>query len=280
MLLMVAPTARANWLDPLDNPPLPEGTFLIAGYFGYNHHPEYKIKDGPTFDIDFDISYTCFRPVYYGPKIADKLSWGLQAVFPTFMHLSMDGTKTNTGLADLNFGGFIFLYENDNSGLYVSFWEMIQAPTGSFDQNYPDVSPSYDAWWFQNQMCLGYYPGKFSFDAGLSYWLRLESDEHSYDYPDALELELIAGYAVTEKFRVALQGTLWWDLQDASISRNDIPHTKGTNYKAGLNLGYHLSHNLAVNLRYMHDVVSENYIKGSDTYLRLTYIWWPSSGGH
>lgn len=123
-----------------------------------------------------------------------------------------------------------------------------------------------------HQLAFGWYPGPWSFDACLNYWQK-DEDTAGDDVSDAVELEGVVAYAVTEKLRIGVQAAWWKDFDDIESGGDRLPGTQGENVKLGLNLGYMLQDNLMVNLRYMHDVKSEAYTKGSWTYLRLTYIF-------
>lgn len=185
----------------------------------------------------------------------------------------MANEESHSGLGDIIFGPFIFLYENQKANVYLSFWEFVQAPTGQYDRNTPDTNIGYDAWWFEHELAFGWYPGKFGIDANLNYWQRLESRKLNIDYPDALEFETVVHYGITKKFRVGINFAGWWDLDDLEIDNVTIPDSKGTNYKLGLNLGYNLSKHIILNLRTMFDVKSDNYTKGWWTYLRVLYLF-------
>jgi hypothetical protein len=88
-----------------------------------------------------------------------------------------------------------------------------------------------------------------------------------------VEFEIVAGYGITPNFRVGIQGDFWWGLDNYKVAGTEIPDSKERFTRVGVNLGYTLFENLQVNLRYMQDVSSENFTKGSWTYLRLVYIF-------
>jgi len=263
IFILISTTTWADVLDPLDNSSAPVGTKVLVSYFGYQHLPEYEDQNGTTEDIGVDVAYTAIRPVYFAGKVFGK-TWGVKAIIP-FQSLSTDGEDTVDGLGDLVVGPFIFLYENPVDQVFLSFWEFAYTPTGSDEV-------SNDSWWFQHQLAFGWYPGPWSFDACLNYWQK-DKDTAGDDVSDAVELEGVVAYAVTEKLRIGVQAAWWKDFDDIESGGDRLPGTQGENVKLGLNLGYMLQDNLMVNLRYMHDVKSEAYTKGSWTYLRLTYIF-------
>ena len=263
IFMMISTTAWADVLDPLDNSSAPVGTKVLVSYFGYQHLPEYEYQNGDTEDIGVDVAYAAIRPVYFAGKVFGK-TWGVNAVIP-FQSISTDGEDTVDGLGDLVVGPFIFLYENSTDQVFLSFWEFAYTPTGSNEV-------SNNSWWFQHQLAFGWYPGPWSFDACLNYWQK-DEDTAGADVSDALELEGVVAYALTEKMRIGVQAAWWKDFDDIESGGVSLPGTQGENVKLGINLGYMLQENLMFNLRYMHDVKSEAYTKGSWTYLRLTYIF-------
>lgn len=263
LLLTIGSMANADVLDPLDNAPAPVGTKVLASYFAYQHLPEYEDQDGNTVDIGVDVTYAAFRPVYFAGKVLGK-TWGVNGVIP-FFHIGTDGEDNADGVGDLVVGPFLFLHENPKEQFFLSFWEFAYTPTG-----HSDVSN--DSWWFQHQLALGWYPGPWSLDVCLNYWQR-DEDSAGDDLPDAFEAEAVLGYAVTDKFRFGVQAAWWKDFDDIESSGVSLDGTEGENLKLGFNLGYMLQENLMINLRYMHDVESEAFTKGSWTYLRIVYIW-------
>lgn len=261
--ITISTMAMADVLDPLDNASAPVGTVVLASYFGYQHLPEYETEDGTTVDIGVDVAYAAFRPVYFAGKVFGR-TWGVNGVIP-FYDISVDGGEQSDGLGDLVVSPFVFLYENTEDQIYLSFWEFIYTPTGTNEV-------SNDSWWFQHQIAFGWYPGAFSFDMCLNYWQK-DTDNAGDDVSDAFELEAVAAYAVTEKFRVGIQTAWWKDFDDVESGGVSLDGTQGENLKLGINLGYSLQENLMINLRYMHDVESEAFTKGSWTYLRLVYVF-------
>jgi hypothetical protein len=256
--------ASADVLDPLDNSSAPVGTTVLVSYFGYMHWPEYEDQNGHVDDIGTNISYAAFRPVYFAGKVFGK-TWGINGLIP-FQHVSIDDAESQSGVGDLVVGPFIFLYENFQTQTFLSFWEFAYTPTGSDDV-------SNDSWWFQHQLAFGWYPGPWSVDVCLNYWQK-DEDSDGNDVSDAFELEGVVAYGVTDKLRIGVQAAWWKDFDDIKDPGGaTLSGTQGENLKLGINLGYALQENLILNLRYMHDVDSEAYTKGSWTYLRLTYIF-------
>jgi len=271
IVLLIFTTTHADILDPYDNIVAPPGTFALGTYLMYQHYPEYSPKDFDDIDIGVDASILALRPIYFAPVQFFGHSWGFNAILP-MGQVSVKDTESTTGFGDLIFGPFIYLIENETDNIYLSFWEFIQAPTGKFSDELENNIGT-DRWFFEQELAFGWYPGKFGIDANLNWWIFNESSAHNIKPPMAIEFEAVFHYAVTEKFTVGLQGAAWWDLGDTEVDGMNIDGSKGDNIKVGLNFGYNLLENLIVNLRFMQDVRSENWTKGSWTYLRLLYIF-------
>ena len=263
IVLMMSFPVYADVLDPLDNASAPVGTKVIVSYFGYQHLPEYELQDGTAIDIGTDVSYAAFRGVYFAGEIAG-MTWGINGILP-LLHISEDFSKGAAGVGDIPIGPFIFLYENPDKQVFLSFWEFATTPIGNDDV-------SRDSWYFQHQLAFGWYPGPYALDVCLNYWQN-DEDAIGQDVPDAFELEAVVSYAVTERVRLGIQGALWRDLDDYKLGDVNLNGTQGKNMKLGFNVGYMLQENIILNFRYMHDVVSEAFTKGDWAYLRLVYVF-------
>jgi hypothetical protein len=270
--------AVADVIDPLDNGSAPPGLFALVGYLGHSHIPAVTDQDGNEFDFGLEASSLVIRPVYFMGRIADKYTYGLNAIIP-IVHLSLDSnnafgapSSNEFGLGDIGISPFIFLYENQESQIFLSFWEFIFAPTGDFDED-SAVNIGRDAWWFQHQLAFGWYPNQFGIDANINYFQFTESDKLNFHESDALELETVVHYALTDKFRVGINAAYWIGLEDAKDNGTTIPVSKPMNLKLGLNLSYALNENLSVGFRWMHDIDSENSTMGDSAYIKLAYVF-------
>lgn len=273
-----AAIGSADVLDPLDNMSAPPGTFVFLTYTGIAHFPDWADNNGDDYKLGLEQSFLLLRPLYVIGKIADKMTYGVNAVFP-IAHLSLDSDNelgapsvSEFGLGDIVLSPFIFLYENPDSQLYISLWEFVNVPTGDFDKNNA-VNIGRDTWFFQHQIALGWYPGKFGLDVCLNYWQYLESDDLKYDEPDAIEVEAVVSYGITDQFRAGVQAAYWIGIDDAEYDGVEVPDSEPMNLKLGLNLSYALKENFIAGIRWMHDVDSENYVEGDWVYLRLAYIF-------
>ena len=271
VVLVFAEFASADVIDPYDGMSAPPGTVALYSYFGQIHLPDIADNSGDKSHFGYDQSYMLLRPVYFLGQIADKLSYGFNAVLP-IAHVSLDGANNEFGLGDIGISPFIYLYENPNSKLYLSFWEFIFMPTGDYDKNNA-VNLGRDAWWFQHQLAFGWYPNKFGMDFNINYFQFTESNKLKYDEPDAIEFETVVHYGITDKFRAGINAAYWIGMDDAAYDGNSVPDTKPMNVKLGLNLSYALSEKITAGIRWMHDIDSKNYPSGDWVYIRLAYIF-------
>jgi len=278
VMLFFATVGSADVIDPMDNISAPPGTFVLVSYFNQLHYPDITDKDGNESNFGLDLSLLVLRPVYFIGKIADTLSYGVNAIIPVG-HLSFDSDNVfgapsvnEFGIGDIGISPFIYLYENPDTQLYISFWEFIFMPTGDYSMN-NFVNIGRDTWWFQHQIAFGWYPGKFGVDFNINYFQYTESDELNYDEPDALEFESVVHYAVTDKFRIGVNAAYWIGVDEAEIDGVTLPDTEPMSFKLGLNLTYALSENFIAGIRWMHDVDAENAPMGEWAYIKLAYVF-------
>ena len=269
-MLLVSP-AQADVLDPFDNMAAPPGTTALGVYFSYQTLPDYETADG-SIDIGAEAAALLLRPLWFGPKIAGKMTWGLNAIIPVAT-VSANDLDSQTGLGDIAISPFIFLYENEKSGLYISFWEFIYTPTGAYDEDNPDTSPGLDTWQFQHQLAVGWYPAPWGVDWTFNYWNRLESDKLKMDYQDFIETDLMAHYTFEAGLTVGVLGSFKWDLADLAVDGTDVPDTQGHRYSAGLGAMYSLTESVILSARWAHDFEAENHTKGDWIYLRAVFMF-------
>lgn len=269
--LFLCPVAKADVLDPFDNMSAPPGTFGLGVYLSYQNLPDYE-TGGDTFDIGVDAWAMLLRPIWFGPKIAGKMSWGLNAVIPV-ASVSANDLDSQSGLGDIAISPFIFLYENEKSGLYISFWEFIYMPTGEYDQNNPDTSPGLDTWQFQHQLAVGWYPAPWGVDFTFNYWNRLESDKLNMDYQDFIETDIMLHYTFGGGLTLGVMGSFKWDTAELKADGEDIPDTKGHRYAAGLSVMYPITETIIMSGRWVHDLEVDNHTKGDWMYLRVLFLF-------
>jgi hypothetical protein len=277
-ILSFTTLTTADVLDPLDNGAAPPGLFALVTYFGQTSIPDVTDENGDKHKFGLEASSMVIRPVYFIGQIKEKLTYGVNAIIPV-VSLSLDSnnafgapSSNEFGIGDIGVSPFIFLYENQESQVFLSFWEFVFAPTGEYHSD-DAVNIGRDAWWFQHQLAFGWYPNQFGIDANINYFQFTKSDELNYDEPDALELEAVAHYALTDKFRVGINAAYWFGVENAKDDGTTIHDSKPKNFKLGLNLMYTLSENLAVNFRWMHDIDSENSTMGDTGYIKIAYVF-------
>ncbi|MCD6185724.1 MAG: transporter [Deltaproteobacteria bacterium] len=276
ILAVFVSTAGADVLDPYDNMASPPGSLILVNYAGYMCGNNFYDQNGDKVgEFDLDYIYYVLRPVYTMKNKLFGHTWGFNAALPLASieyKPELNKKKSASGLGDIVVGPFVFLYENEKTGTYLSLWEFIYTPTGSWDKN-DSVNVGYHTWWFQHQVAYGQYWKKYALDICLNYWQKLEEQDHNYKEPDAFEFESIFTYNLTDKFYLAAHFDWWKSLENAESDGHDIHNSKTDFIKVGANLGYTINDKMGVNIRFMHDVEAQNYWKGPWVYLRLYFCY-------
>lgn len=270
VLVWAAPARASEDLDAFDNMVRAPGTLRLAVYLLHEDFPEY-VYDGDTYDYHAQSYELALQGIWYGPKIAGRFSWGLYGFLP-YARLEAEDEPSQTGLGDAGFGPFFYLYENHQSKLYVSFWEIAYAPTGKYDAADYN-SPGLDAWRFRHQIALGWYPGPFGLDWRVKYLTYLESDEAKLRYSDFIETDFVLHYTFGMGLTLGVVGNFHWDVTSMEEDGQTIDNTKGHYYSAGLNVLYPLTKNIVLSARWLHDLDVENNYKGDTYYLRMAFYF-------
>ncbi len=260
-------TARAGALDPFDNAPQPAGTLQLNLYLIQENYPDY-LAGSRAYDMGYKRGRLLLRPVWYGPKLGGKLSWGFHGEM-TYARISARGARSQSGLGDLVLGGFVYLYQH--AGLNLSLWEYLGIPSGKFDRNQPETSPGGDMWRFEHQLALGWYRGPWGLDCNLAYAQYQESDKLRMLYSDAVVGDLALHYTINQALTVGLVGGAYVEMDDFRLGGRRIPDTRGYSYYGGLGLMYRLGDGLALSARYARDLDVENSARGDRFYFRLQW---------
>ncbi len=149
---------QATVLDFQDNVANPPGFY---GYMYYNNDTAGRLTDNTGKKVaDLDLSYNVgtLKPSYYF-KLWDR-TFVLSASIPfgTASARNFFGEKErSSGLGDVVVAPAVFLYENNNTGTFVSFLENISIPTGDWSEGRairggPNLGLHY--WYFQHQLAF------------------------------------------------------------------------------------------------------------------------------
>jgi hypothetical protein len=185
--------------------------------------------------------------------------------------------ESSRGLGDVVIFPGVFLYENNDSGTFLSFWENISLPTGSWSEGRalrggPNLGTHY--WFLQHQLAFAqlFSKGKYSVDMNLNYYQRFEEPTLNARYGDSFEIEGIMGYGITDKLRAGVYADYWTDIKDTKIDGTRNEESKRKFFSVGPSLTYG-TEKWAIHFRFVPDVMSENGPKGVQTWLRFSYVF-------
>ncbi|MEJ2699785.1 MAG: transporter [Desulfuromonadales bacterium] len=271
LVLQWASSARAILIDPYDNFLPPDGFYGLL-YGNYYHAGQLNDGDGhKAANIDLTAKVTVLRGLYY--HHVGKIPLAFQLIIPVG---EVKETKLlnekSSGLGDITFGPAVFLYNNEQSNTYLSYWFYVTAPSGEYDKN-QTINFGQDNWYFEHQLAFEQIWKGFVYDMNLNYYHHLKDSDSDYKAPQRFEVEASLAYQVTDKLVLGVNGGGYWDLQDAKVQDTPVDGTKAERLQFGPTLGYQVTDKLGVNLRWTHDMVSENDTEGDDVWLRLAYAF-------
>lgn len=268
-----AGSAQAILIDPYDNVLAPDGYYGLA-YFNYYHAGELVGPNGEkAADIDLTATVGVLRPLAYfhlGP-----VPLAFQVIVPFGRVEESDLLdEDSSGLGDVIFGPGVFLYANQTSNTYVSYWFYAFAPTGAWDKDQV-INLGQHHWYFEHQLAFNQIFGKVVFDMNLNLYHHLEEPDNDVTLPPRFEIETSLAYQITDKLIAGVNWGGYWDLDQAEDGNgNAIPATKLKRFNQfGPTLGYQATERFGVNLRWTHDFSVANDTKGDDVWLRASYAF-------
>jgi len=272
-----AGSARAILIDPYDNVLAPDGYYAL-GYFNYYHANELTGPNGDEVgDLDLTATVGIARALMY--KHLGPVPAAFQVIVPFGKikgEFKFDGETifddTSSGLGDVVFGPGVFLYTNNDSGTYLSYWFYAFAPTGAWDEDQA-INLGLHHWYFEHQLAYNQLMGKFVFDMNLNYYHHTEESDRNYKAPPRFELETSLAYQVTEKLILGVNGGGYWDLDEGEVDGDSVDDTKAKRIQFGPTLGYQITERFGANLRWTHDMSAANDTKGDDVWLRASYAF-------
>ncbi len=267
---------EAVQLDFQDNVASPPG-FSAAIY--YNNYTAGRLTDHTgkkVSDLDLNYNVGTLKPAYYFKLWNRTFAINASIPFGTVSSRNSLGKKErSSGLGDITLSPGIFLYENNQTGTFLSFWEVVSMPTGNWSEGRslrggPNLGLHY--WYFQHQLSFAQllWKGKVSFDMNINYFQRLEEPRLDVRAGDSFEVEGILGYGITDKWRVGVYADFWTDVKDTKVNGTTIDDSKRKFFSIGPSVSYG-TEKWAVHVRFVSDVMSENGPKGFQTWLRFYY---------
>lgn len=271
LTLFWASSACAILVDPYDNFLAPDGYYGLL-YGNFYHADEITDSHGDkAVDVDLTAKVSVLRGLKYFHL--GKTAVVLQAIVPFG---EVKETKLldekSSGLGDIIFGPGVFLYADQEDNTYLSYWFYAFAPTGEWDKN-QSINLGLHHWYFEHQLAIAKMIGNFVYDMNLNYYQHTEESDNNYQAPDRFELEASLGYQLNPKIVLGLNGGGYWDLDDAEVDGATLADSKMKRIQFGPSFAYTINEKLSANLRWTHDLSSENDTKGDDVWLRLAYIF-------
>jgi hypothetical protein len=267
---------QATVLDFQDNVANPPGFY---GYIYYNNYTAGRLTDHVGKKVsDLDLSYNVgtLKPTYYF-KLWDR-TFAINASIPfgtVSSRNSLGEKERSSGLGDITLSPGIFLYENNQTGTFLSFWEVVSMPTGNWSEGRslrggPNLGLHY--WYLEHQLSFAQllWKGKVSCDMNINYFQRFKEPRLDIRAGDCFEVEGILGYGITDKLRAGVYADYWTDVRDTEVDGAKIDDSKRKFFSIGPSLTYG-TEKWAVHFRFVPDVMSENGPKGFQTWLRFLY---------
>jgi hypothetical protein len=268
--------AEAVQLDFQDNVASPPG-FSAAIY--YNNYTADRLTDHTGKKVsDLDLSYNAgiLKPAYYFKLWNRTFAVNASVPFGTVSSRNGLGEKErSSGPGDVTLSPGIFLYESNQTGTFLSFWEVVSMPTGNWSEGRalrggPNLGLHY--WYLEHHLSFSQllWKGKVSCDMNINYFQRFEEPCLDIRSGDSFELEGILGYGITDKLRAGVYADYWTDVTDTKIHGANIDDSKRKFFSIGPSLSYG-TEKWSVNFRFVLDVISENGPKGFQTWVRFLY---------
>lgn len=273
LTLSAAPARAAVVLiDQFDNVLAPDGYYSLL----YPNHYQAGAYNGPdgkkAADADLQLNLLFVRAIAY--KHVAKLPLAFQVILPVGqVEESKFLNSKSSGVGDLIFGPGVFLYANEKSATYLSYWLYAYAPTGDFDAA-RSVNLGGHHWYFEHQLALNQtIAKKIVLDANLNLYHHAEEPDNHLKSPLRFELAVIAGYQLTPKLVAGVHGGAYWDLDDLEASGVALADSAARKTALGPCLSYQLTDKLGATLRWTHDTSATNDFQGDDFWLRVAYAF-------
>jgi hypothetical protein len=268
--------AEAVQLDFQDNVASPPGFF---GYLYYNNYTAGQLTDHTGKKVSgLDLSYNVvtLRPAYYLKLWNRTFAVNVSIPFGTVSSRNSLGDKErSSGFGDITLSPGIFLYENNQTGTFLSFWEVTSMPTGNWSEGRalragPNLGLHY--WYLQHQLSFAQllWKGKVSYDMNINYFQRFKEPRLDIRTGDSFEVEGILGYGITDNWRAGVYADYWTDVGDTKIDGAKKEDSKRKFFSIGPSITYG-TEKWAVHFRFVPDVISENGPKGFQTWVRFLY---------
>lgn len=178
--LSLATMANAQEIQPYEFVPLPAGTNLLLGYYGYSHQTEYNIAKGPTVkDSGVEVNVALVRYVHFFDVGGHPAGVQLIQGFGSISAAHVDGQRLGSafGAQSTTFSAFIWPYVNTATKTNVITTAFLNPPIGSYDRR-SLVNLGDNRWRATLQIGLSQGIGdRFAFDAAFDAQLYGDNDK-------------------------------------------------------------------------------------------------------
>ena len=271
MALLWGGTAQAILVDPYDNALAPDGVYGLL-YGNYYHADEFTGPDGDK-AVSADLSAYVSLVRVIGYKKIGKLPAAFQIILPFGKIEEKKFFKESSeGIGDLTFGPGVFLYNNDDTRTYVSYWFYAFAPTGDFDKDRV-INLGRNHWSFEHQIAINKQYKGLVYDMNLNYYHHTEESKTKLERSDRFELETSIAYQLNDKLVLGINGGGYADFGKAKIDGVSAADTRAERWQVGPSIGYTINERMGVNFRWSNDVSATNDSKGNDIWLRVNYAF-------
>lgn len=218
-------------------------------------------KSGKSLSKDFGLfsAQEILRLCYYSPDF-------VATVVVPFGYTKISSLDQESfGLGDVSVGAGYFLPIKQVDilpMLFVKFpsGEYSAAKAANIGSNQHDIAP---------MIFIHKTMGKFSIDATVKYYFRLENNATDTLPGDELHLQGLLGYHVTDKFKFG-PSVNWMISKNKEQGGSVVSGSAREKLSVGADFYYRFSW-LSVTLTYLYDVYAENSVKGHFLQLKTVY---------
>ncbi len=237
-----------------------QGLYFLTYTYAY-FADETTDKSGKAVGKDFGLfsAQEILRLCYYSPEF-------VATVVVPFGYTKISSLDQESfGLGDVSVGAGYFLPFKQVDILPMLF---VKFPTGEYSSskvanigsNQYDIAP---------MVFIHKTMGKFSIDAAIKYYFRLENNATNTLPGDELRLEALLGYNITEKFKLG-PSVNWVVSKNKEQNGSTVSDSAREKLSVGADFYYRFSW-LSVTLTYLYDVYAENSTKGHFLQLKTVY---------
>jgi len=226
--------------------------------------------DGETLtdDLGLSVSQVLLRPAYWG-KTSSGHPWTLNVVIPILSKKIDSADYDDSGIGDITLVGAYNFYAKD--GFFISSPLFIKLPTGSFDKdkalNFGDGQM--DIW---PQLRVAKLMDKMQFEGTIGYKYRMENDDTNVKPGNELWIEGLFGYQITKTMKLGGEVSLGMG-EDSEVNGITANDTAMSSLSIGPQVYYQIDPKMSLVGKFMFDVDSQNYSKGTLFLGRFLYTF-------